>query len=92
MEINWHSYLNHHQKRVLKALQRKAKGKEVPVYLLLDSTINPKRGKKMAWVGNHYSHSQQKVINGHCLVSAYLVIGDLTIPGAFALYKKKCDV
>lgn len=71
--VNWQFYLNHHQRRVLKALRGKAKGKEVPIYLILDSTINPKRGQKMDWVGNHYSHAHQRVINGHCLVSAQLV-------------------
>jgi len=91
LEIEWRGYLNRHARRVLASLQRRAKGKEVPVYLLIDDTLNPKRGKRMDWVGRHYSHSEKQVVNGHCMVSAMLVIGDLVLPWDFALYKKKID-
>jgi SRSO17 transposase len=91
LEVEWRGYLNRHARRVLASLRRRAKGKEVPVYLLIDDTLNPKRGKRMDWVGRHYSHSEKQVVNGHCMVSAMLVIGDLILPWAFALYKKKID-
>jgi SRSO17 transposase len=89
LAVEWQGYLNRHARRALTRLRRRAKGHEVPVYLLIDDTLNPKRGKQMAWVGRHYSHSEKQVIKGHCLVSAMLVIGDLVLPWALALYKKK---
>lgn len=47
LEVDWQDYLNRHTRRALASLQRRAKGKEVPVYLLSDDTLNPKR---MAWM------------------------------------------
>jgi len=91
LEREWRGYLNRHARRVRDSLHRRAKGQPVPVYLLIDDTLNPKRGQGMAWVGRHYSHSEQQVIWGHCLVSALLIIGDLVLPWDLALYKKKSD-
>ncbi len=65
VETVWLGYLNHHARRVLKSLARKANGKPVPVYLIIDDTLNPKRGKRMAWVGQHRSSANGKPTTGH---------------------------
>ena len=62
------------------------RGRKPILYLILDDTVVPKRGKCLAQVGRHFCSTLGKVVWGHCLVFSYLVAGQIEGPWAWKLY------
>jgi SRSO17 transposase len=73
---------------ITQALQRRRKKRGRPpfVYLILDDTVLPKRGKKLPALGFHFSPSQDRVVLGWDLVFAAVRVGSLTVPWDWRLY------
>lgn len=61
------------------------------LYLILDDTVIPKRGKKMEAVGWLHDATGGGKVRGHDLVFSVLRAGDATIPWGFRPYVKKQD-
>lgn len=53
------------------------KGTVVTGYLLMDDSVHVKpKGRKMGGMGQHYSNTERRVVNGHCLFSGqYHLLG-----------------
>jgi SRSO17 transposase len=56
--------------------------------LVVDDTISHKTGKHMEGVDIHYDHSEGRCVLGHQLVTSDLVIGGLSLPLDFELYRR----
>jgi hypothetical protein len=56
------------------------------VYLILDDTVIPKRGKHLPQLGFHFCPTQDRVVRGWDLVFAALRVGKLTVPWAWRCY------
>ena len=56
--------------------------------LVVDDTISHKTGKHMEGVNIHYDHSEGRCVLGHQLVTSDLVIGSLSLPLNFELYRR----
>ncbi len=52
-------------------------GPRPTLYLILDDTVLPKRGKKLPKLGHHFAPSQDRVVRGHNLVFAAVRVGFL---------------
>jgi SRSO17 transposase len=61
------------------------------LYLILDDTVIPKRGRKMEAVGWLHDSTRGGKVRGHDLVFSVLRAGDVTIPWGFRPYVKKQD-
>lgn len=79
--------LNRRVRRYLETYR--AKGQNVPAFLCIDDTNNPKSGLKTPWASYQYSHLAGGLIRCYCLVTAVWVVGPYTIPLSFQLYRKK---
>ena len=56
------------------------RGPKPAIYLILDDTVLPKRGKKLPYLGFHYASSQDQVVRGYDLVYAAVRVGSFTAP------------
>lgn len=74
-------YLQHHR----------AEGVNIPAFLCIDDTNNPKSGSHTSFASYQYSHLAGGAIRCYCLVTAVLAIGPYVIPLNFRLYRKKAD-
>jgi DDE superfamily endonuclease len=79
--------LNRRVRRYLESYR--AKGQQVPAFLCIDDTNNPKTGTKTPWASYQYSHLAGALIRCYCLVTAVMVVGPYAIPLSFQLYRKK---
>jgi len=70
-------------------LQDLAPSKDRTIYLTIDDTVIPKRGKKMEAVGWLHDGSRHRNVRGHQIVFATLRAGGLTMPLGFRHYVKK---
>ncbi len=65
----------------LRAEQEKRRGRPkatvVTGYLIFDDSVHIKpKGRKMGGLGQHYSHSEGRVVNGHCMFTGlYVLLG-----------------
>jgi SRSO17 transposase len=59
------------------------------VYLILDDTRLPKKGKKMGWVSKIWDHKQQKFIKGHVVLTAAIAFRGVVMPWRIELWKPK---
>ena len=62
-------------------------------FLILDDTSNRKnvQSRHIEGLNFHYSHTEQKSVWGHCLVTSHLVSRDYSLPWDFRLYLRKED-
>jgi SRSO17 transposase len=70
---------------------QRARGQNVPAFLCIDDTNNPKTGTKTPWAAYQYSHLAGRLVRCYCLVTAVLVVGPYAIPLSFQLYRKKSE-
>jgi len=59
-------------KATRRQLISEALGRHPVIYLILDDTVLPKRGKKLPQLGFHFASSRDRVVAGHDLVFAAL--------------------
>ena len=73
---------------IVRALQkrRKKRGRPPFLYLILDDTVVPKRGKKLPGLGLHFCPSQERVVRGWDWVFAAVRVGSLTVPWDWRCY------
>ncbi len=55
-------------------------GRRPIIYLALDDTVIPKRGKRFPGLGLHYSVTQERVTRGHDLIFSFLIVGSIQAP------------
>jgi hypothetical protein len=67
------------------AKRRKRRGRPHFLYLILDDTVVPKRGKKLPQLGFHFSPSEDRVVHGWDWVFAAVRVGSLVAPWDWAL-------
>jgi len=72
-----HALQKHHRRR---------RGRRPMVYLIIDDTVVPKRGKKLPALGFHFCPSQDRVVRGWDLVFSAVRVGSLTAPWAWRAY------
>ena len=65
---------------------RRRRGRRPILYLILDDTVVPKRGKKLPQLGFHFSSSEDRVVRGWDLVFAALRVGSFTAPWDWRCY------
>ena len=67
------------------------KGRNPTVYMLIDGTVLPKRGKELPKVGLHYDTRTDDLRRGQKLVISSLKVGELLLPWDFRTYVNKED-
>ncbi len=60
--------------------RRQKRGRPPCLYLILDDTVVPKRGKKLPALGFHFSSSQDRVVRGWDWVFAAVRVDSLVLP------------
>lgn len=75
-------------KEIHKRYLRK-RGRPPIIYLIIDDTVIPKRGRHFPGWGLHYSVTQKQVTPGHDLVFAFLVVSTSRAPWAWRLYRNR---
>ncbi|GAG07236.1 unnamed protein product, partial [marine sediment metagenome] len=50
------------------------------IFLVIDDTRIPKRGKKMFAIKRTWDHKQQRFVHGHIVVTAAIVFRGVTLP------------
>jgi hypothetical protein len=59
-------------------------------YLIFDDSVHVKpKGRKMTGLGRHYSSTEQRVVNGHCLFTGLYSLLDQRCPLAAEMYRQK---
>ena len=59
-------------------------------YLIFDDSVHVKpKGRKMGGQGRHYSSTDQRVVNGHCLFTGLYSLLDQRCPLAAQMYRQK---
>jgi len=71
--------------QALKRLRQK-RGRPPFLYLIIDDTVVPKRGKKLPELGFHFSSSEDRVVRGWDWVFAAVRVGSLTVPWDWRSY------
>jgi hypothetical protein len=66
--------------------RRKKRGRPPFVYLILDDTVIPKRGKNLPALGFHFSPGEDRVVRGWDWVFAAVRVGSLTVPWDWRAY------
>ena len=59
------------------------------VYLVLDDTRVPKRGRKMGYVSKIWDHKQQRFVRGHVVLAAAVMFRGVVLPWRVDLWKPK---
>ena len=75
--------------QALKKLRTK-RGRPHCLYLILDDTVVPKRGKKLPALGFHFSSSEERVVHGWDWVFAAVRVGSLLVPWDWRGYVNEC--
>lgn len=57
--------------------------------LIIDDTIMEKEGKEIPYVGKFYDHSQNRFVDGHCIVSTHYADHKTSYAIDYRLYLKK---
>ena len=65
---------------------RQKRGRPHFLYLILDDTVVPKRGKKLPALGFHFSPSEDRVVHGWDWVFAAVRVGSLVVPWDWHCY------
>jgi hypothetical protein len=78
----------------LKAERPKCSGRPkatvVTGYLIFDDSVHVKpKGRKMTGLGRHYSSTEQRVVNGHCLFTGLYSLLDQRCPLSAEMYRQK---
>jgi hypothetical protein len=78
----------------LKAERPKSVGRPkatvVTGYLIFDDSVHSKpKGRKMGGLGQHYSHTDQSVVTGHCLFTGLYVLLGQRCPLKAQMYRQK---
>jgi hypothetical protein len=63
-------------------------------YLIFDDSVHTKpKGRSMGGLGKHYSNTEKRVVNGHCLLIGLYVLLEQRCPLTPQLYRQKtvCD-
>jgi len=59
-------------------------------YLIFDDSVHVKpKGRKMGGQGRHYSSTEQRVVNGHCLFTGLYSLLDQRCPLSAEMYRQK---
>jgi hypothetical protein len=59
-------------------------------YLILDDSVHAKpKGRKMGGLGRHFSNSERRVVNGHCLFTGLYVLLGQRCPLPAQLYRQQ---
>jgi hypothetical protein len=59
-------------------------------YLIFDDSVHVKpKGRKMRGLGQHYSHTDQSVVSGHCLFTGLYVLLGQRCPLEVQMYRQK---
>jgi hypothetical protein len=66
--------------------RRKRRGRPPSLYLILDDTVLPKRGKKLPELGFHFSPGEDRVVQGWDWVFAAVRVGSLVVPWDWRCY------
>lgn len=75
-------------KNNLEFIQSRSKEDDIG-FLIIDDTLTPKNPSvKIEGLGFHYSHTENKSINAHCLTASHFSIGKMSMPIDFKLYLK----
>lgn len=79
-------------------LREKRRGRPTPTvvtgYVVVDDSVHVKpRGRKMQGLGRHYSSTEQRIVNGHSLLTVLYVLLGRRCPLQPRLYRQKsvCD-
>ncbi len=59
------------------------------IYLIIDDTRIPKRGRKMFGVSKIWDHKQQRFVHGHIVVTGAILFRGVTLPWRFELWLPK---
>ena len=59
------------------------------IYLIIDDTRIPKRGRKMFGVSKIWDHKQQRFVHGHIVVTGAILFRGVTLPWRFDLWLPK---
>jgi SRSO17 transposase len=70
-------------------LRRRKPRRGETIFLVIDDTRIPKRGKQMFGVSKIWDHKQQRFVQGHIIVTAAVVFGGVTLPWRFELWLPK---
>ncbi len=62
------------------AKRRQRRGRPHCLYLILDDTVVPKRGKKLPALGFHFASNEDRVVRGWDGVCTAVRVGSLTVP------------
>lgn len=78
----------------LRALQAKKRGHRkatvVTGYLIFDDSVHIKpKGRRMSGLGKHYSHSDGRVVTGHCMFAGLYVLMGRRCPLQVRMYRSK---
>jgi hypothetical protein len=81
-----------HQRQMAEREKRRGRPKATVVtgYLIEDDSVHVKpRGRKMQGLGQHFSSTEQRVVQGHCLLSGLYVLLGRRCPLQPRLYRQK---
>jgi hypothetical protein len=81
-----------HQRQKAERERRPGRPKQTVVtgYLILDDSVHTKpKGRKMTGLGRHYSSTERRVVNGHCLFTGLYVLLGRRCPLEPRLYRQK---
>lgn len=81
--------LNRKTRRALEAMRKP--GEKVPVFLIIDDSLEKKTGKKMEGVAKHQSSSSKRLELGHVWVSGQLVVAGYSYAVEWLLYRKQTE-
>ncbi len=70
----------------VEAYARQHRVRRMPLRLIIDDTVVPKRGKAFDRLGLHYSSTLDKEVSGHCFGVLYAAIGPFQFPLGFRWY------
>jgi len=59
-------------------------------YLIFDDSVHVKlKGRKMGGLGRHYSSTEQRVVNGHCLFAGFYLLLNQRCPLSAEMYRQE---
>jgi hypothetical protein len=97
----WMKRFREKQEGLVQAEHERLKGKQpksigrpkatvVTGYLIFDDSVHAKpKGRKMGGLGQHFSNSEQRTVNGHCLFTGLYVLLGQRCPLPVKLYRQK---
>lgn len=81
----------HERQRAERPKRRgRPKGTVVTGYLIFDDSVHTKpKGRSMGGLGRHYSNTEGRLVDGHCLFTGLYVLLEQRCPLAARLYRQK---